>query len=429
MKRGVMTTLAMQERFFTLPDCFSDTTVSELVSGKWIQAMPYSSFDHPLYGEVEITPEIASIFTRNFDERVYKQDIPISYEHFGMDASKGLKAAGWVKAVEARDDGFWWQVAFTDEAAQEIADGAWRYFSPEFFDVWKDPESNMFHSYVIGGGALTNSPFFKGMVPLNFSSLLIAEHDDTKGAGTKGSVADIEHGEPGSGEPRTDDAEPDSQDGQGTRGPSPVIEPEDSMEEFLKNMREKLGLPADADEAAILVAASDLVGEVTPLREAALVANEKQTFADRFPQEFSRMQKLEEADRVNKAKAFADRYAAKRLVEGTGDEATPTGLGFSALTIENIEKMHLAFSEGALKQEHVEAVLESLLNTGLVDYNELGTKVTDDDVVNATPLAFAEKVASIQAEDKIDYSNAVRVAAARHPELFKAYRESVSTRS
>jgi hypothetical protein len=406
------------ERHFVLPNAFGSATVNELVAGKEIQAMPYGEWDHPLYGKVSITPEIADTYKKNFDDRVYGQDIPLSFEHFGLDAAKGNKAAGWVKDVRVGDDGVYWTVAFTEEAAKEVEDGAWRYFSPEMYDEWLDPATSKKHDNVIVGGALTNRPFFKGMVPLNFSELLTAE----------GSVADIEHSEPGTTDPRVDDKEPDSQDGQGTRGPSPVIEPEDNMEEFLKLLREKLGLEEDATEENVLIAASELVAEVAPLREAAATAGERMTFSERFPAEFKRMAALEAAERENKARAFAERYANKRLVEGEGEAAVATPFGFSALTIDNVEKMHLAFAEQKLTQEDIEAVLESLLNTGLVDYSERGTSVEDSASIENAPQAFAEKVASIQVEDKIEYRDAVKLAAERHPELFKAYRETYSHR-
>lgn len=418
-----MTLVMPHERHFVLANVFSAAALEELTAGKEIQAFPFGEFDHPLYGTVTINSDIAEQFKRNFDAAVYGQEIPISFEHFGMDTAKGMKAAGWVKSVRVASDAMFWTVAFTEEAAQEIKDGAWKYFSPEFYDVWEDPATNMMHTYVIVGGALTNRPFFKGMVPLNFSELLMADPPATT---TTDEHAGIEHSEPGTTEERQDDPEPPNEDGQGTRGPSPVIEPEDNMEEFLKLLREKLGLAEDTSEEDLLIAASELVAEVTPIREAIKNAEEVQTFSERFPAEHKRMLELEASERKNKARSFAERYATKRLVEGEGDEAKPTPFGFSALTIGNIEKMYLAFSEGSLAQEDIEGVLESLLNTGLVDYSETGS--AREETVVASPQAFAEKVAAIATEDKVDYSTALRLAAERYPDLAKAYHDTFSHR-
>lgn len=413
-----MTLVLPHERFFVIPNVFSTASIAELQAGKEIQAFKFGEFDHPVYGMTSITPEVVQKFADGFNDKVYGQEIPISYEHFGMDSAKGMKAAGWVRGVRIADDGMHWTVAFTEEAAKEIKDGAWKYFSPEYMDIWKDPESGILHTYVMSGGALTNRPFFKGMIPLNFSEV-IAEH------------ADWEHSEPGEGTPRVDDPEDaDTADAQGVRGPSPTIEPptEASMEEFLKALREKLGLDAALNEEGILIAASELVAEIQPVRDALDKATTVQTFAEQFPNEFARMQKLEVAERESKAHAFAERYATKRLVEGEGESAKTTGFGFSAVTVGNIEKLHLAFSEGKLTQAEIEAVLESLLNTGLVDYSERGTSVEDEAVSEKTPAAFAEKIAAIVAEDKIPYADAVRVAGERHPELAKVYHETYSHR-
>jgi phage I-like protein len=415
-----MTLVLPTERFFVINNAFAEGSVADLTAGKEIQAFKVGEFEHPVYGTTNITSEVLTKMKENFDTNFYGQDIPIFYEHFGMDPSKGLKAAGWVKGMRVDGEGMFWTVQFTEAAAQEVAAGEWRYFSPEYYDVWENPETKTLGTYVVNGGALVNKPFFKGMMPLNYSEVL-------------NESADWEHSEPGSGAPREDAPEPPLEDGQGTRGPSPDVTPpvqEDSMtfEEFLAKLRESMELDETVDEEGTLIAASEMLAEVKPIREAMATASTHQTFAEQFPSEFERMQKLEIAERENKARAFAERYASKRMVEGEGDEAKPTGLGFSSLTIDNIEKMHLAFAEGKLTQEQIEAVLESLLNTGLVDFSERGNSVTDEKVGEATVEAFAEKIAAIVTEDKIPYSDAVRVAGERYPELAKVYHESYTHR-
>lgn len=414
---------------------FSTASIAELQAGKEIQAIPYGEFPHPLYGDVSITPEIASTFKRNFDDNVFGQELPIYFEHFGMDSSKGLKAAGWVKGVRNGDDAEYWTIAFTEEAAKEILDGAWKYFSPEWHDVWMDNDG-MIHTYVAVGGALTNRPFFKGMVPLNFSELMASSEEWDK-----------EHSEPGSGQPPVPHQEDDDAlDAPGTRGTTPDVTYTEeelqqlearSMEEFLAKLRLALGLTEDKKEEDVLVAMSGLVAEVKPLREAAEKADKRMVFSEQYPAEFARMAALEEAERKGAAKAFADRFALRRLVktEGEGDEkkeiATP--FGFSAATITALEDMHLAFSEGKMTHTHMENALDSLLQTGLVDYSERGSSIVPEDKplveAEAAPKAFAELVASIQVADKVDRAVAIQMAAEKNPELFKAYRERFSSRT
>jgi phage I-like protein len=63
-------------------------------------------------------------------------DIPIDYEHQTINADvngQPAPAAGWIKALEARDDGIWGRVEWTKKAASMIAAKEYRYISPVMF--------------------------------------------------------------------------------------------------------------------------------------------------------------------------------------------------------------------------------------------------------------------------------------------------------
>jgi phage I-like protein len=419
------------KRFMVFTEKLSAFSEGELSEGVWIHASPKGEFKHPVYGEVAIDDERIARFVRNFENNVFGQDVPIYYEHFGMDQAKGMKAAGWINEMEQRDDGMWWKVKFSEQATAEIKAGEWRYFSPEWYNEWTDPETQVTHKDVAVGGALVNQPFYKNMVPLNFSELA---------AEVANEVADWEHSEPGSGPtPREDD--PDDTNAQGVRGPSPDVEPdpdaydvEDSMEEFLKKLGELLKLEGEPTEDTVLAAFAEYVNEAQPIRDAIATANEQQTFSERFPAEFARMQALEESDRANKAQAFSDKYATARVVKtsGEGDDVvtTPTPYGFSGLAIEKIKDLHLAFSTNTLTEKHISDVFDAMLNNGMVDYSEHGSsRVTE---MPATPedakMAFAEKVREVVREDQVDQAAAVRIAGEKYPELAKAYAEATRTK-
>ncbi len=69
-------------------------------------------------------------------------DIPIDYDHqipFGVkDGVAGnAPASGWIKGLEAKDDGIWATVEWTAPAAAKIAAKEYRYISP-FFSFTKD---------------------------------------------------------------------------------------------------------------------------------------------------------------------------------------------------------------------------------------------------------------------------------------------------
>lgn len=424
----------MKDRqFMVFTEKLSAFSEGELTEGVWIQASPLGTFSHPLYGEQVIDEGRVDTFIQHFNNNTYGQDLPINYEHFGMDASKGFKAAGWVKEMERRDDGMYWRVVFTEEATNEIKDGAWKYFSPEWYDEWEDKESSVTFKDVAAGGALTNQPFYKNMVPLNFSELAA----EVASLPATNEVADWEHSEPGSGPTPREDVDDDS-NAQGTRGISPDVEPdpdaydvEDSMDELLKKLGELLKLEGEPTEDAVLAAFAERVEQSEPILAALEDANEKQTFSERYPAEYEKLQRQDVRIREMDAQAFSERYTKARVfkTEGEGEEATQTEtpFGFSALAIEKIKDLHLAFSSNNIQEKDISDVLDAMLNNGMVDYSERGTtRVEDSDALEPDNVkqAFADKVVAIVTEDKVDHATAVKLATDKHPELARRYAEA-----
>ena len=427
-------------RFTVVTEKLSVFSESDLTDGVWIQAAPTGNFEHPVYGDVSLDNERITRFINHFNANVYGQDLPIFYEHFGMDASKGLKAAGWVIGMEQRDASMWWKVKFTPEATQEIKNGEWKYFSAEWYNEWTDPESKdgetrITYKDVASGGALTNQPFYKNMVPLNFSELAA----EVASLPATNEVADWEHSEPATGPtPRRDND--DGDESQGTRGTSPDVTPpeqddvEDSMKELLEKLGELLKLEGEPTEESVLAAFTERINQTDPLIDALDTANKQQTFSEVFPAEFARMQAQDARIREDDAKAFSERYANARVVKvtGDGDEATTedTPFGFSSLAVEKIKDMHLAFSEGKLTETHISDVLDSVLNNGMVDYSERGTSRTETEPANDedAKLAFAEKVREVKEQDKLDGAAAIRVAQERFPELARHYAAATRTK-
>jgi phage I-like protein len=138
----------------------------------WLHAMPIGRRQHPIYGELDFSPQRLQRFAANIKNRVRKIDPNIDYDH-GQDTSKGNKAAGWIKDAEVRADGLWIGVTFTDAAIAEIKAGEWRYLSPEFVDEWTDAEGAKYEDVVLGAG-LTNRPYLKDLVPIAASEEYIS---------------------------------------------------------------------------------------------------------------------------------------------------------------------------------------------------------------------------------------------------------------
>lgn len=137
------------------------------VEASWVHALPIGSYKHPIYGTLEISSDRAKNFADGVKAKVRGIDPSINYNHDNKDV-----AAGWVKDAEARVDGLWLFVEWVKSAAEKIKNKEWRYFSSEFEDEWEDPQGKK-HKDVILGGALTNRPFMKNLVPINLSESTI----------------------------------------------------------------------------------------------------------------------------------------------------------------------------------------------------------------------------------------------------------------
>lgn len=131
----------------------------------WIMAMPVGTYQHPRYGKLSFTQDRIKQFADNVNSGVRGQKLDIDYDHKEYNG----EAAGWVEQAEARPDGLWLLVEWTQKAYEAIKSKAYRYFSPEFDDMWKDPRTGEKFKDVLAGGGITNRPFLKGIQPLNLS--------------------------------------------------------------------------------------------------------------------------------------------------------------------------------------------------------------------------------------------------------------------
>ncbi len=131
-----------------------------------IHVVPTGKWDHPVYGEMEITSVNVSEFVRNFKDHVRK-DLPITAGHDNGGNGGELPAIGWFKELIDRGvAGLYAVVEWTEEGKQLLSDRAFKYFSPEFYEEYSDPETGETRSHVLVGGALTNRPYFKELEPV-----------------------------------------------------------------------------------------------------------------------------------------------------------------------------------------------------------------------------------------------------------------------
>jgi len=134
-----------------------------------LQGMPIGKYNHPVFGEIDLSPERIRRFADNVNNRVRGTDLDIDYDH----KEYGGKAAGWIQSAEDRgQDGLWLNIELTPPAAQAIKNKEYRYFSPEFIDEWEHPKTGQKFQDVLFGGALTNRPFLKDIAPINMSEVI-----------------------------------------------------------------------------------------------------------------------------------------------------------------------------------------------------------------------------------------------------------------
>jgi hypothetical protein len=148
----------------------------------WIEVLPARTFFTPQYGPVEVTKNKLLRFIKNFNDRVRGQDIATDYDH-GADRSKGNQASGWFKELTLKPSSsdptlpsLFARVELTDDAAREVKAKKYRYFSLEWLDEWMNNDGAKYEDVIIGG-ALTNRPVAKNILPINFSEAMWDELD------------------------------------------------------------------------------------------------------------------------------------------------------------------------------------------------------------------------------------------------------------
>lgn len=141
-------------------------------------------------------------------------DPVVDYDHqTDLAAVKGVggtaPAAGWVKALEAREDGIWARIEWTDRGAQAVSTREYRYISPVFLHTKSGEVLKVLRA------GLTNNP------NLHLTALASQDPDFSK------------------------------------------LKPQgDDMEELLKELAAAFGLPVDSDQSVVVAHAQELAASV-----------------------------------------------------------------------------------------------------------------------------------------------------------------------
>lgn len=135
---------------------------------KKIHILPIGAWDHPFYGKIVITQSDIDEFVANFNMELRK-GVPITEGHEVMDEKP---AVGWVTELFSRQDGdgLGANMEWTEKGKELLSSKSYKYFSPEFYREYEDPETREIHRNVLVGGALTNKPYFKELDAIVISS-------------------------------------------------------------------------------------------------------------------------------------------------------------------------------------------------------------------------------------------------------------------
>ena len=363
----------------------------------WVHAFPYRTYDHPTYGEITFTEDDAVEMKQNFENNVLERKVAWNYAH-KKDRAKGDKAAGWVQAVEVREDGAWVAVEPTETAAEEIKKGEWRYSSVERLPEWTHDSTGEKFKNVLFGGALTNYPFLKGVAPLNFSDFDLVERKE-------------EHSD-------DNDSNEHSEEG--------IVD--------LKDLATQLGLPEDSDEATVKA-------KVQEFADVARKAAEHQTLEDdgkpkgtvtveeEVKQEFGDIDPAIREELVA-GRTFRRDAQAQKFAD---DIRSEKGAVLAPKYNEQVKKAYLDLENGDISMTAFSETMVEATTKGMVALDEIGSTggPKKDDSSNdqdATELVeqFSEEFLTLTTgDDALSREKALAKIGKEKPELLQAYSEMV----
>ena len=122
------------------------------------------SFTDPRYGRFDITRKMLQSMIRNFNARVYGQDIALDVAH---EPEHG--AAGYFRKLVLDGNKLRGEVEWTEFGIEAVTQRGFRYLSAEYHENWRDNEAGKAHGPTLLAAALTIRPVIKGLDPVQLS--------------------------------------------------------------------------------------------------------------------------------------------------------------------------------------------------------------------------------------------------------------------
>lgn len=136
---------------------FNEVSLAEVPATVPVFPKP-GTYSHPTYGDISFTPERIANFVQGFKSAIYQKHIPIDAEH----ETKLSGALGYINDLVVNGDGSVdAAVDWTDRGRSLVTNDRFKYVSPEWYDRWEQPDTNVEFQDVLVGLALTTRPFLK----------------------------------------------------------------------------------------------------------------------------------------------------------------------------------------------------------------------------------------------------------------------------
>jgi len=341
----------------------------------WYQLAPLGEFAHAGAGVVQVVDaEACTAMASRFkaDAAVANfAGLLVDFDHFSLDGERRTEAAGWIMgleyrgqraegenlrpeagktgaeleqkvAKEAKGDGLWVNIRWSDVGEEAVKGGRYRFLSP----VWArsdcvDLGNGRVRPVRLLNAAVTNDPNLKGIRPLSNS-----------GQDHRPSVAKAMEGKPETIDLRPDGAPVDSRT---SYVGAHVDHGKDgrTMKRVMEKLVNHLGLPGDATEDAILEKMQGLPGltAVTDLQNSLKQAQDER---DALKADLQNSAKQSQADRdalQGKLKGAEDELVNRHLAEFEGVISEATKPFWAEQLLKNREGALLALADIAKKRD------------------------------------------------------------------------------
>ena len=130
----------------------------------WVTVTRVGSFTDPRYGRFEITPSMLLSMVKNFDSKVFGQEIFLDVNHV-----PGNGSAAKVMRLSVEGNRLRALVEWTPFGLEAVKQRGFTYLSAEYTDNFKDNEAGAFHGPTLLGAGLTVRPVIKHLDPVTLS--------------------------------------------------------------------------------------------------------------------------------------------------------------------------------------------------------------------------------------------------------------------